>query len=141
MKFQPINPDGDFPQGGWIFTDPRTGYTLKDGDRRSVARQMIAHRLANPKIYSSEDGKWLDFDSVLLELGEQTCNRIGNNYKFCKQVDAKAYTPQNVSEGLVVMPSPCRCGETLGKEKYCATCGGKKVVGYICSKCGYLKSK
>jgi hypothetical protein len=142
LKYQLIRRNGDFPPGQYIFTDPRTGQNFLGVGFDETVREIIQHRQSNPKVYPKEDGAWLDFEHTAIELEEATCLRIGNNGRFCRPAnDQKTFTPQNLG-AAVQMPSPCiKCGELMGTEKLCDTCSGRRVLAWICVKCGYLKSK
>ncbi len=141
MPFKLINRKGEFPTGGWLFQDPRTGKKFKDGDFDNVVQQIRLHRLANPNIYPPEDGQWFDTELVSRELEKYTCDRLGNNPRFCADGVIHPISPAPDAK-IVTMPTPCiKCGETQGRENYCASCSGRRVTGYSCVACGFLRGK
>lgn len=142
MKYHLVRRNGEFPPSNYVFADPRTGQKFDGIGFDETVREIIQHRQANPKVYPTADGQWLDFESVAIQLEEYTCHRIGNNGRFCRPAgDQKVVTPQNLG-AAVQMPSVCgKCGNLEGFIKYCETCSGQKILGWICCACGQFKSK
>lgn len=136
-----ITRTGEFIPGGFLFQDPRTGMTFKDGGFYSVVSQIQRHRQANPRLYPIDDGKWLDYDSICQELDDYSCLRLGNDPHWCSGGTPAPKNPKKVGY-TVTMPTPCtQCGGTNGTEIVCATCGGRKVTGWKCVACGFIKGK
>lgn len=135
MSFRLINRNGEFPQGGFKFIDPKTKMEFGEGDFYSVVRAIIAHRMANPRLYPREEFEYLHFDSVANMLSEFTCTRIKNDSRFCESGEPLRLQPA-AGAALVTLAKPCyKCGNLTGWETLCSTCSGKKIVGYICESC------
>jgi hypothetical protein len=142
MPVQLINRKGEFAPGGWLFVDPRTGMTFKDGTFESVVGQIQRHRLANPRIYPVTDGKWMDLDFIGNELEAFTCQRLGNDPHWCINGEVRMNKSVKNTGNTVKMPTPCaKCGNDMGIERLCPSCGGRRLVGYSCVQCGHLQSK
>ena len=130
-----IRHNGPHPPGGFPFVDPKTGmkFSGQEGGIRDTVERVLQHRLSNPKIFSGAD---LGFDDVLEEVDCWQCTRLGSDSRWC--TNGKPGSPQIV---VRVANQFCPdCGSTM-TEKLCATCGGRKVVGYTCGKCGKEYSK
>lgn len=129
-KIRLIRRNGAYPPGGYPFQDARTGMKF-DGMSDSfsgIVNQIIAHRQANPNIYSPSEGKWFNFDLVADELDRATCLRLGNSDKWCR----------GVNDVTVALPKAkvCPSCDVPLEEKLCPTCSGRRLVGYRCPKCG-----
>ena len=115
--------------GGIVYTDELTPAMQWLDDHTFIderVRQVIAFRLANPKIYT--DPNLLDFDYVKAQITISNCQRLGFNGQFCYEYFPRV--PQ-------AAPAPRTCdidGEVL-VPKYCPTCAGRRITGYECPKC------
>lgn len=131
------NRNGTIVPGGYPFTDPRTGYSFDaftGGTFAGSVRQIIKHRLANPKIYDPvKDASSLSVDGVSKQLSDYTCARLGNSDEWCVdgvKIPAKVYQPPTYGKA-------CKfCGSTDFVPVYCSSCGGNKLRGFKCAKCG-----
>jgi predicted RNA-binding Zn-ribbon protein involved in translation (DUF1610 family) len=138
MKMQLIYRNGEFPPNGFEFIDPRTGFKIggTDSNFDETVRKIIQHRLANPKIYPPTDARCLTADFVSDELDTYTCNRLGNSPSYCKDMDERKVfiPPFTIQKPANACP---KCGETDAKPRFCQTCAGSRILGFICSKCGF----
>lgn len=127
-----IRTTGPMPPGGYPFTDPRTGLRFHgmEGQFDLQVRRIIAHRLANPTVYPQSDPKWLSIEYVAGELSDYTCQRLGNNPKFCGDGSIKSNSKTFAVAGVCGS-----CGGAL-KAMYCKTCTRQRLVGYECTQCG-----
>lgn len=126
-----IRRDGEFPPGGFPFQDPKTGVQfngLEAGGFNDQVRKIIAHRLANAKLYPN--GNAFDFDSVAMELEIHQCQRLGNNPKYCRDTEHRTVQHQ-ASIGNPICPL---CKKPMS-ERYCPSCSGKKLIGWRCERC------
>ncbi len=130
MNFKLINPSGEFPMGGYVFTDPKTGMKFDGVGFYRTVEAIIKHRKANPNVYPLSDGKWLDYESVSNELSIYTCHRIGNNSRFCKSTDKVAQ--------YVQAPTNRECPDchVALNPVYCKVCSGQKLIAFSCPNCG-----
>lgn len=121
---------GGMCPGGVLFTDQRTGQKFDaPGDfLRDVVAKVVQFRTANPRIFDPVvDIKMLLADFVKQEVAESNCARLGNNPLYCYDTDYKPEVPKSLSE-------KCSCGVPL-QPVMCASCGGGRVIGYLCSRC------
>jgi hypothetical protein len=139
MKFR--GGQGMIP-GGYQFTDPRTGFKWMDSHTfpKERVKEIIQHRRLNPTVYiMPQDGKFLDEASVMQELANQNCSRIGNNPHHC--VDETAATNVNtVGKPNVAPPVDQKCPDCNAPlvARYCPTCGKNlKIIGYNCPNCTF----
>lgn len=124
-----IRRTGPQPPGYFSFRDPVTGMQFPgEGGIRDVAAKVAQHRLSNVGKFTHEQ---LDFDNIVDEIDCWTCIRLGNPKQFC--TDGKIGSPQTV---LRVSSQTCPECATLMTERLCQSCGGRKIVGYTCHKCG-----
>lgn len=131
---------GEFPVGGWQFTDPKTGMKFSEGDFKDVVSQIIKHRQANRRVYPPEELVSFDFASVSNELDAFTCSRLKNNDRFCESGEP---IPIDLSGLLVIeMSAPCqKCSCKLGYEIICKSCSGRRRTGFYCKDCMSLNPK
>jgi len=138
MPLRLRNGNGSWPAGGFPFVDPRTGKVF-DGmsaDLTLQAKNIIAHRKANPKIYPASEAQFLFIDAVKQEVLGYICARRPSLCADSVNVAMQIATPKNF-----VMPSPppgkkCyRCGSTDLKPVPCKTCGGFKIKSWLCNNC------
>ncbi len=125
-----------FPQGGWPFTDPRTGMKFNgwEGSPMMQAVKIAAHRGANPSKWP--DGTGQDLNSIVQELYAQKFSVMP--WLFLGQPDKDPSYPSNPAT-VLVNGEKCSCGNTQFTPIYCATCSGKRITGYKCSGCGKQK--
>jgi len=131
-----IRRDGNMPPGGYYFEDPKTAQRFEGMGItfNGQVGKIIEHRQANPKIYPPADYKSLSFDHVAFELDNYTCTRIGSHPRFCASPQAGRIPPM-VS---IVVPQCPKCGPGSAMiPKYCATCGGSRILSWKCGTCGF----
>lgn len=142
MLYEIIRREGTFPPGGFIFTDPRTGHQFDGIGFKRTVDAIVEHRRANPRLYPTSDGKYLDWEFTAQELSIFSCQRIGNQSQFCKLVNgANVFKPEPMSEVMKMDRVCAKCGEVNGKVKLCETCGGRKVIGFFCVQCSLYQSR
>lgn len=128
-----IQREGPLVPGGYSFTDPRTGRQF-DGMAitfKAQCKLIREHRLANPRVYSPADAKYLNLEAIANELDIAICQRLGNNPKYCVDMQARA-----VAAAAAAAPRLCpKCGKPL-EPILCKSCGGHKIKGYRCPACG-----
>ena len=119
------------PPGGIIYNDPRTP-SAKWNDTHTSAeertQEIIRFRLANPNIYPEPE--WTDARFVLQQVIDANCARLGNDRNYCLE-------EANIKSRPYVPPAARTCPDcdvVLG-EVHCATCSGKRVIGYKCPSC------
>jgi hypothetical protein len=138
-----IHKNGPAPPGGWPFTDPRTGQVFP-GMNYSYQDLMYAianHRRANPRIYPAHEPQYLDTDFISSEYDAWRCKSLGYDGSFCKDLSAQP-SPIPTAVEIQQSGSSCpKCGETTATPKFCPTCSGHRLLGWICSKCGFYRSK
>ncbi len=135
MGWHLIRLDGEWPPGGYPFTDPKTGQKF-DGmsaDLKSQCLNVITHRFANPKKYPPTNVNAFDFDHVLREISEYQCLRLGNNPRFCFDTEHPTRRTKEVQtvDGVPVCPS---CGKMMIPYR-CPTCSGTRIRGWQCQGC------
>ena len=131
------NPNAPFPQGGWPFKDPKTGFSVNgyEGTPTMHAPKIIAHRRANPHVYPSQQYHWFDEQSVIQEIYQQKL--ATHPHLFRGFADKTVEIKTKATNKRVEQPSlNCECGALDWKPKYCPTCSGKKLIGWTCGKCG-----
>lgn len=119
-----------YPPDGFQFEDKRIGVKRAEpGDSLDdLVKWLIQIRTSNPRIYNPKDDiQFLLYDFVKLEVATANCARLGNNPEWC-------YDPNYVPEVPKSLSEKCKCGVPL-QPRYCATCGGNRVIGYLCPKC------
>jgi hypothetical protein len=134
MSLKLKKPSGQFPPGGWPFTDPRTKFTCNgfEGTPDMQAVKIIAHRRANPHIYPPAEGQWFDRQSVAQEVMAQ---KYATNPELF--VGGGQPAPKPKRKKIEHPISMCQhCGSTDWEPVYCPTCGGKRLTGYKCKQCG-----
>lgn len=132
-----IQRDGPLVPGGYYFKDPKTGRVFDGMAITFIAQCKLIreHRLANPRVYPPSDFKSINLQSIGDELAAAICNRLGNNPKYCVDVQAQAHAAA-VAAAVQAAPRLCpKCGKPL-EPIYCRTCGGQKIKGYRCTACG-----
>jgi hypothetical protein len=96
-------------------------------------KRIIEHRKANPVKYPPDDVRMLSFEVVALELETFTCQRLGNNPKYC----GDGMSLVNINRPPIIPETrTCPCGGTEFKTKFCPTCSGQRIIGFVCTKCG-----
>ena len=133
MKIQLLRRNGDFPPAGYEFIDPRTGFKIggTNANFNDTVTQIIQHRLANPKVYPPSDMRYLETNAVGDELDAYTCARLGNNPRYCKDMDErKAFIPTFSTTEKPANACP-----------KCQTCAGNRILSWICDKCGFERPK
>ena len=130
------SPNSAFPQNGWPFKDPKTGFVCNgfEGTPEMHAVKIIANRRANPQHYPKDDARAFDTLNVIQEIYAQkavTHPEIFNNYQGNLHVPVVNNTP------AVVSGKQCKfCNGTDVEGIQCRTCGGNKITGYKCRSCG-----
>ena len=127
-----------FPPGGWNFTNEKTGMKFNgwEGDQFYIARKVIEHRKANPKIHVA--GSEGDINSVVQEIFEQKSKShpwlfVG----FADQHPAQAYpSAQSSPSQTANTDQACECGCKEVVLTYCPTCSGRRVTSSKCKSCG-----
>lgn len=135
-----------WPSGGFPFTDPRTGkvFNAMSADLTLQAKNVIAHRKANPRIYS--EAQFFHMDAVKQEILQFMCAK---RPEICVETDRIAPTTFVASKKKanlkqVSPPQGKRCYKCGGNEftpEWCKTCGGHKVRAWICVKCNTSNPK
>lgn len=132
MPFHLIRRDGEFPPGGYAFTDPKTGQSF-NGMEATFDEQVgriIRHRRGNPNVYPP--GSNLDFASVANELDAHQCLRLGNNPRLC--TDGSPVTHMSPAAPLPGAPACPACKQPM-QPRYCPTCSSRRLIGWECDKC------
>lgn len=119
--------------GGLIFVDPRVGEKKWDDTSSFIderVKEVIRFRLQNPTIYDiNKDSQYFDPAQVREEIVMFNYQRLGGMPEYF--INSDAVSRQNpVSQEI-----RCKCNVEL-KPRLCPTCGGAKVIGYICPSCG-----
>lgn len=130
---------GAWPPGGFPFKDPRTGKTFDamSADLALQAKNVIAHRSANPRIYPRDEAQYFFADAVKQEIVDQIC---ANRPELCTDHVGGRIEPQPIPKGVTV-PSVqagkrCyKCGGTEFDPIFCKTCSGSKVKAWLCRGC------
>jgi hypothetical protein len=133
MKLQLKRPNDQFPPGGFGFIDPRTrrifnGY---EGTPAMHARNIRAHRLANPKLYPTEESKWFDEAEIVQEIYREKFKTAP--HLFQGEPDNPPAAPTKTIQSNL---GTCVCGSSDVTPIYCPTCGGQRITGYKCAACG-----
>lgn len=136
---------GPWPPGGFPFADPRTGQKF-DGmsaDLTLQARNVIQHRLANPRFYPKDQSGAFSLTGVMQEITDFVCNRNpGACFDPASNVSPRAAAPNPAAPVIASPQFACpKCGSVEWIADYCPTCSGKRVVGYICVKCGAKRKR
>lgn len=103
-------------------------------DLRLQAKNVIAHRKANPRFYPPADLSQFSQDGVEREIVEQICR---NRPSLCYD-DMRPNEPLESVNVPRVAPASRKCFKCGGSLEpvYCKTCGGSKVKYYKCKECG-----
>jgi hypothetical protein len=120
--------------GGIRFQDPRIPSMRWTDDHtwpEERATEVIIFRLANPKVYPPSESKWFDKQSVIQEIVDYNCQRLGNNPNFCTDSTA---TMKNVNATNSVLPhvEKCTCGANM-IQRMSGCCG--YATGWNCPQC------
>jgi hypothetical protein len=131
MIYSLKNPSSQFPPGGWSFSDPRTGFQCKpmEGNVAMQSQKIIQNRRANPHLYHPGEGHWFDPAYVIQEIYAQKAKTHPELFKG--HDDLKAGTMNPIDKNVSI----CSCGGIL-KNEYCQSCGGARILGRKCEKCG-----
>ncbi len=124
------------PFGGWSFVDGKTGQRFNgwEGDQFAIARKVIEHRKANPKIY--EPGTEGDVNSVVQQIFQQKHAQAPWLFRGNPDQGPGAYPSQPAARETIVKGAACSCGCTEFIAEYCKTCSGARIVGRKCKSCG-----
>jgi hypothetical protein len=143
MKVQLIHRHGDFLPNGFEFIDSRTGYKIggTSSNFDDTVKKIIEHRLGNPTIYPPTDMRYLTIDFVAEELDAHTCNRLGNNPHYCRDMEERKVVIPEIYKNQQPASACPKCGETDAKPRFCQTCAGSRILGWICVKCGFERPK
>lgn len=113
-------------------------------DLNSLIKRIIEHRLANPKIYPTAETFRFDQREIAHEIAVQIC---ADKPQICEDsaFPGRAYPyippepPPAPAEVYRQQGLECpRCHSQDFELQYCATCGGKRVTGKKCLKCGWV---
>jgi hypothetical protein len=115
--------------GGFIYTDPKTGYKWDDTHSflEDRVKQVLQHRLGNPTIFT--DALWLGAGFISQQIQDYNCGRLGNDPSYCYDANPP------VVKSLGTAKKCTDCGVDLNPVM-CKSCGGSKINGYSCPSCG-----
>lgn len=131
------NRNGEFPAGGHLFIDPRTGMTFEHGDFNDITSQIQKHRMANPKVYPPSEPELLSPHHIGIQQEFFTCMRLHNDPRHCESGEPVPVNTNGLT--LMVMSAPCpKCGCKTGFQIICKTCQGRKRTGFYCENCKNL---
>ena len=137
MMLKLKKPTDQFPQDGFPFTDPKTGFKVNgyEGTISMSAVKVAAHRRANPGIYPPSEPIWFDLASIGQEIMAQ--KHAVMPWLFQGFGDS----PNPAPPQPVVMKATftCVCGSMDFTPIYCQTCGGSKIKNWKCAQCGKEK--
>ncbi len=127
------------PFGGWSFVDGKTGQRFNgwEGDQFAIARKVIEHRKANPKIY--EPGTEGDVNSVVQQIFQQKHAQAPWLFRGEPDQGSGAYPSATQTQEQTIRGERCTCGSVEYEPVYCKTCSGKRIVGTKCKSCGKSK--
>ncbi len=136
MILQLKNPNSAFPHNGWPFVDERTGFKCNgwEGTPQMHAPKIIKNRRDNPQHYSTSEGQWFDVNSVVQEIYAQ--KHKTHPHLFKGFADAIPVATQIQSKPIIAPTVMCSCGSNDFEPEFCKTCGGRRITGYKCKKCG-----
>lgn len=137
MILQLKNPTQQFPQGGFGFRDPKTGFICNgyEGTPAMHAVKIIANRRANPHVYPAGESQWFDQQSVIQEIYAQKV--VTHPHLFKGYSDAYIVPQKDKVVSRTIAPTvACACGSHDFDPVYCKTCGGRVIKGYKCKSCG-----
>lgn len=129
--------NGGFPQGGFPYQDPRTGFKCNgwEGTPQMHAVKIIQHRRANPKFYPPAEGQWFDTSAVVQEIYQQKA--LTHPHLFRGYPDKSPATVSNQRSTPMISPTLiCSCGSNEFTAVKCLTCGGSRIKSWKCTKCG-----
>lgn len=105
------------------------------------AREVIKHRFGNPVIYPQHESQHFNLQFVMQEITDAICRK---HPSFCMETvpvgPPSATAPQPIQQPVSI-PACSACGATDWQPTYCATCGGQKIDGYKCKKCGNKRGR
>lgn len=128
-----IRRTGAMLPGGYPYTDPKTGMKFDGFDAGGFGDQVlriIRHRMANKARYPATEPQFLDEAFVANQVDEYQCLRLGNDPRYCQDE-----SQPGINLPAVTADSKCQCGGAL-LPRYCPTCKGQRIIGYICGVCG-----
>jgi hypothetical protein len=127
------------PNGGWGFIDPRTGMRFNgwEGDQFAIARKVIEHRRANPKVWPQDEVG--DQNSVVQEIFKQKHATTPWLFRGEPDQNSGAYPSATQTQEQTILGEKCTCGSVEYEPVYCKTCSGKRIVGTKCKSCGRSK--
>jgi len=129
---------GGMPPGGYPYTDPRSGKTFDGFDAGGAGDQALRiakYRRANPHIFPEPD--WIDPGFIAHQILDFQVLRLPRRF-FIEVNHVPRLPPAGSRKANPVIPETggkCGCGGDL-MPIHCATCKGKRVVGWTCGKCG-----
>ena len=136
-------PGKGVPPQGYPFADPRTGMRWGgfSQDLLGRVREIIKHRLANPAIYPQHEPQHFSIEAVTREVVGPICAK---HPSYCMETIVQG--PPSAGQTPTVAQAPrnpaCpKCGSLEWKATYCSTCGGHKIDGYVCLKCGTKRNR
>lgn len=136
------NPNGSYPPGGFVFSDPHTAmqFTDEGADLHSQALKVAEHRRANPHIYKPTDTNKFDPEEIKKEIVIQVCARQPT---YCEDEanpgqpyplpPSKAQIEIVRHQGRVCV----KCGSGDFTPVRCSPCGGNRISGWKCVQCGF----
>jgi DNA-directed RNA polymerase subunit M/transcription elongation factor TFIIS len=132
------SPQAQFPNAGWPFKDPRTGFTVKgvaayEQTAHGLAHKIIKNRRANPHLYSASEPQWFDTESVVQEIYQLKKSTHPELF-----TDSTASLPAPTADKKVTTPQGLKCPECGSADVTalgCKTCSGNRIKSYKCNAC------
>ena len=120
------------PPGGLVFKDPKADKLWNDTSAFMEDRvtEVITFRKQNPSIYDPQrDADFFNREKVMQEITDQNFARLGGNPTYF--IDGGNRRVQGFQTAVI---EKCDCGVEL-EPRYCPTCQGNRIIGYMCPKC------
>ena len=121
---------------GCEFREPKTGkvFNAYEHGILNTVSQIMEHRLANPGLFPDKQNELFRPTSIVQELYRSAA---------AKRPDLFVET-EGVSLGKLTVEerkptTACACGRQDYEAEFCATCGGKRQVGWKCRFCGLVR--
>ncbi len=132
------------PADLWQFSDPHTGFYFPPmADINDLIDKVIEHRKERTNVYSPQDLSSFDRIKITeLIMLQRVAHRPDLFEDSAMPGMPWGYVPPPPppapAERYVQAGKTCgRCGYTEFAKVYCQTCGGNRVSGYRCLKCGF----
>jgi hypothetical protein len=130
-----LKSNNGFPPGGYIFQDPLVPAAKWMDAHTSLLeriKEVIRFRQSNPQVYPPEKTQFFDTLAVGIEITLYNCARLGNDPHWCYDETKSQMNIPNTT--VKPADNKCTCGAPL-VERLCPTCGGRRVIGWICPAC------